>query len=86
MATAAVGTEAAATEQGGPSLMQTFHDSQRQVARLSVPEEARLIVELGRWAPSPHLPVHMRRNHPLYVGLFRSYPPLVFGAGASSLA
>lgn len=55
---AAVGTEAAATEQGGPSLMQTFHESQRQVARLSVPEEARLIVELGRWAPSHHLPIH----------------------------
>ena len=67
IATAAAGTEAAATEQGGPSVMQRFHESQRQVARLSVPEEARLIVELGRWAPNTHLtcPFTMYRNHPV---------------------
>ena len=33
---------------GEPSVLERFYESQRHVPRLSVPDEARIIVDLGR--------------------------------------
>lgn len=38
----------ASTTEAEPSVLQDFHEQQKHVARLSIPEEARLIIDLGR--------------------------------------
>lgn len=44
----------ASTTEEESSVLQRFHEQQKNVARLSIPNEARLIVDLGRCQHIPY--------------------------------